>query len=320
MAAVGQASQQGAAWKGIGNLLVVYLVWGSAYFAVKIAVTGPPAISPLQLQTWRMWAASALLIAIGLFRTGRPPALSLRQLAICAASGILMWVGGNGLATLASRHAASGFIVMAMGMIPIWTTLLSSIVNRSRPSRYLVAGLAIGIIGLGLIVGPPMLSAGSPSVESGYAAWLALVLCAAGLTWSIGSLIQKPVLAATSPIWAAGLQTLAAAIVLTTISAANGVTIAPPPGISPMQILAFLYLVLFGSVASLLAYIAVMKRYPPAIASTFAYVNPLVGVALGWALLDERPALMSLIGIALILAGVTAIIAERRPAAGPDSH
>ncbi|AYD04426.1 EamA family transporter [Neorhizobium sp. NCHU2750] len=301
-----------ASWSGIGNLLVVYLVWGSTYFAVKIAVTGPPAIAPLQLQTWRMWAASAVLIALGFIRTRRLPALSARQLAICAISGVLMWVMGNGLATLASRHAASGFIVMAMGMIPIWTTLIAGLADRTRPSRGVVAGLAIGLIGLSLIVGPPIVFAGSSSVESGYAVWLALVLCAAGLTWAIGSLIQKPLLAAMSPFWAGGLQTLAAAIVLTGVCWTSGTAIIPPADLAPFQLTAFFYLVIFGSAISLLAYITVMKIYPPAVASTFAYVNPLVGVALGWGLLGEKPGLFSLFGIALILVGVSVIMAASK--------
>lgn len=308
MSAIEGAKSRSGSWAGIGNLLIVYLVWGSTYFAVKIAVTGPPAIAPLQLQTWRMWAASALLIAIGLFRTRRFPALSTRQVLICAASGILMWVLGNGLATLASRHAASGFIVMAMGMIPIWTTLISGMIDRTRPSRIVVAGLAIGLCGLFLIVGPPIFLAGSSSVETGYAIWLALVLCAAGLTWSIGSLIQKPLFTAISPVWAAGLQTLSAAIALTVLCWTSGTAFLPPADLAPAQITAFLYLVIFGSVASLLAYIAVMKIYPPAVASTFAYVNPLVGVALGWAFLGEKPEPISLIGIALVLTGVSVIV------------
>jgi drug/metabolite transporter (DMT)-like permease len=301
-----------ASWSGIGNLLIVYIVWGSAYFAVKITVTGPPTIAPLQLQTWRMWAASVLLISIGLFRTRRFPTLSAKQIAICAASGILMWVTGNGLATLASRHAASGFIVMAMGMIPIWTTLISSAIDRTPPSRNVVVGLVIGLFGLFLIVGPPVFLAGSASVETGYAVWLAFVLCAAGLTWSIGCLIQKPLFAATSPVWAAGLQTLSAAIVLTVVSWTSETSLLPPIDMAPVQLTAFLYLVIFGSVASLLAYIAVMKIYPPTVASTFAYVNPLIGVVLGWAVLGEQPALISLIGIAVILVGVSVIMVHTR--------
>lgn len=312
MAAIDRERPHGASWSGIGNLLIIYIVWGSTYFAVKIAVAGPPEIAPLQLQTWRMWAASTLLIAIGLFRTRRFPALSAKQIFISAASGILMWVMGNGLATLASRHAASGFIVMAMGMIPIWTTLLSSVIDRTCPSLSIVAGLAIGLSGLFLIVGPPIFLAGSSSVESGYAVWLAFVLCAAGLTWSLGSLIQKPLFTAISPVWAAGLQTLAAAIVLTGICSANGITLMPPVDLARSQIAAFLYLVICGSAISLLAYIAVMRIYPPAVASTFAYVNPLVGVLLGWAVLGEKPALISLVGIAVILTGVAAIMITPR--------
>lgn len=312
MAAIDREQPRGASWSGIGNLLIVYLVWGSTYFAVKVAVTGPAAIAPLQLQTWRIWAASALLIALAMFRTKRFPALSVRELVICAVSGILMWVGGNGLATLASRHAASGFVVMAMGVIPIWTTLISSIIERTRPSHGTVAGLALGLLGLALVVGPPVVLANDASVETGYSLWLAFVLCAAGLTWSLGSLIQKPLFKTISPVWAAGLQTLAAAIVLTGICSANGITLAPPVDLSLSQIAAFLYLVICGSVISLLAYIAVIRLYPPAIASTFAYVNPLVGVLLGWIVLGEEPALISLVGISVILAGVAVIMMTPR--------
>ena len=109
-------STERPAWHRYVHLLVVYLVWGSTYFAVKIALHGETALTPLAMQTWRNWFAGLLLVALAFATSRRLPRLGWREGMLCAVSGILMWVLGNGLSTLASRHAASTFIVMAMGM------------------------------------------------------------------------------------------------------------------------------------------------------------------------------------------------------------
>jgi drug/metabolite transporter (DMT)-like permease len=293
------------------HLIVVYLVWGSAYFAVKMVVHGQASVSPLQLQTWRMWSASALLTVGSVLWMRRFPRISRGSLALCATTGILMWVLGNGLATLASRHAASAFIVMAMGMIPLWTILLASIREARIPSRRILTGIASGFAGLLAIFGPPALAGDTSLVESGYGVWVGLVLLAAGSTWALGTILQKPMLAAVSPPLAAGLQMLFAAIALTILSLVTEETLAVPADPSTQQIGAFLYLVIFASAICLMSYLNVLKSFSPAVASTFAYVNPIVGVGLGWWIVDEAVTTWSLTGMALVFMGVFIVLFEQ---------
>ena len=107
-------------------------------------------------------------------------------------------------------------------------------------------------------------------------------LSCAGLTWSLGSVLQQPLLGRLAPTTAAGIQMLSAALILTTVGEVQAVPLLPQFGLTTHQIAAFLFLVVFGSAICLVSYIKVIKSFNPAIASTFAYVNPLVGVALGW--------------------------------------
>lgn len=295
-------------WHRYGHLAVVYVVWGSTYLAVKICVSGQGGLSPIQLQTWRMWFAGLLLLAISA-ASGGLAKVGIRDLLLCGMTGVLMWVLGNGLATLASRHVASSFIVMTMGIIPVWTTLIGSLINRSVPSGKTIAGVAIGIIGLALVIVPPALSTETSAIEAGYAGWAVALLCAGGLTWALGSVFQRPLMARLAPTSAAGLQMLSAAVVLTTIAATRGDALVPSVFPSLRQTTAFAFLVIFGSAICLISYIKVIRTFSPPVASTFAYVNPLVGVALGWALLGEVPAMSGFVGIGIILAGVILVVA-----------
>lgn len=303
------------AWQRYAHLAVVYVVWGAAYFAVKIVVGGDSPVAPLQLQVWRIGLSGILLIALAFATTRRLPTLRLRDLMLCAISGILMWVFGNGLAVRASLHATSAFIVMAMGMIPLWTILLVSLVRRQLPARRVVFGLGIGLVGLLLIFGPPVLAGDTTAVEPGYGLWTALVLTGAGLTWSLGTVIQQPVLTSLPPIWAAGFQMLTAGVVLAGITAGTGTPFLPHEAPGLTRIAAFLFLLLFGSVLCLISYLEVLKRFTPAVGSTFAYVNPVIGIALGWIFLNEAPTSIALAGMALILAGVYLVLTRARAAA-----
>ncbi|PZU94315.1 MAG: permease [Chelatococcus sp.] len=289
-----------------GHLLVIYIVWGAAYLAVKLCLTGPATITTLQLQSSRMWLAAALLAGLMLLRLGPPPRLSHRDLFFCAASGIMMWVAGNGLATVASRHAASSFIVMALGAIPLWSSLLDLFMSGARPSRQLMAGLLVGLAGLVLVVVPPLLTSDAGMLDPGYAPVTVLMLAGAGLTWSFGTLLQRPLSGRAEPGWIAVYQLVAAATVLTPPMLIEHAPL--PHGASLVQLGAFAFLVVFGSVIGMTSFIKVTRSFGPAIASTFAYVNPVVGILLGWLVRDEAPAALSLVGMAIVLAGIAVVL------------
>ncbi|MCR5942602.1 permease [Ochrobactrum sp. XJ1] len=294
------------------HLLIVYVVWGSTYFAVKLAIGNGSLVTPLQLQTWRMWSAGALLLAVAFVKMRTFPRIQARHIHLCVVSGIAMWVFGNGLATLASTTAASVFIVMAMGMIPIWTTLFTALTDKKMPSTRVLTGLLMGISGLILVFGSPIYDRQASADVTAHNWWNVLILTGAATTWSLGTLAQRPLLSVISPLWAAPFQMLIAALILTGLCAWEGQSLVPPADVDADQILAFLYLVVYGSAVCLISYMQVLVSFSPTIASTFAYVNPIVGIALGWAFLHETPTLLALGGAAIILFGVFLIL-RREP-------
>ncbi|MDR6953456.1 drug/metabolite transporter (DMT)-like permease [Ancylobacter sp. 3268] len=292
------------------HLLTIYIVWGGAYLAVKICISGPAAITVPQLQSTRMWGAALLIGAVALARTRRVPHLTRRDIALCTATGLLMWVGGNGLATLASRHATSSFIVMAMGAIPLWSCLLELVIARTLPARRVVLGLVLGLAGLFLVVAPTLIGTGAAIIEPGYAGLTVVLLIGAGMSWSLGTIVQRPLMKRMRPEWAATLQLLTAALVLSVVAAGEHAPLPDMP--STRQWLAFGFLIVFASVIGLTSYIRVIGAFSPVIASTFAYVNPIIGVLLGWILLGEEIAPVSLLGLGIVLASIAIVLSGRR--------
>ncbi|MCB4767570.1 EamA family transporter [Ancylobacter sp. Lp-2] len=304
------ADRPGIPLSAYGHLIAIYLVWGGSYLAVKICISGPAAITVPQLQSTRMWGATLLIGLVALARTKRVPRLTWRDIALCTVSGVLMWVGGNGLATLASRHAASSFIVMSMGAIPLWSCLLELVVARTLPARRTLLGLALGLGGLFLVVSPTLIGTRAAIIEPGYAGLTVLLLVGAGLSWSLGTIVQRPLMQRMRPEWAATAQFLAASLVLSTIAAGEHAPLPDMPSLH--QWLAFGFLIVFASVIGLTSYIRVIGAFSPVIATTFAYVNPIVGVLLGWLMLGEEIAPVSLAGLAVVLASIAIVLSGRR--------
>ncbi|PZQ85745.1 MAG: permease [Ancylobacter novellus] len=293
-----------------GHLLAIYIVWSGSYLAVKVTLAGgPAAITVLQLQSARLWLASGLLGLVTLLRHGLPPRPSRRDIGFCVASGLVMWMGGNGLATLASRHATSSFIVMAMGAIPLWACLLDIVVERVVPSRRMILGLLLGLFGLFLVVSPTLLGGHTVIIEPGYAEFTVLLVVGAGLSWSLGTIIQRPLMRRLRPEWAATFQMLSAAVVLSALAVGEGAPIPSAPNLS--QWLAFGFLTVFASVIGLTSYIKVIGTFSPIIASTFAYVNPVIGVLLGWIILGEQLEPVSLAGLGVVLASIAIVLSGR---------
>lgn len=293
-----------------GHLLVIYIVWGCTYLAVKICLTGDAALTVPQLQTARVWVSGALLAGLAWWRAGPLMRPSSRDLMLCFVSGALMWVVGNSVSAVAARHAASGFIIMALGAIPLWSSLLELIIARTLPGRRVILGLLLGAAGLFLVVAPALFDPTTPIIEPGYAGMTILLLMIAGISWSLGTIIQRPLNRTMRPEWAATLQMGAAALVLTPMMLAEGAPLPGVPGVD--QLFGFGFLVVFASVIGLTSYIQVLRNFSPVVASTFAYVNPVVGVLLGWLLLGEVPEPLSIAGLAVVLASIAIVISRPR--------
>ncbi|HSI41049.1 MAG TPA: EamA family transporter [Xanthobacteraceae bacterium] len=305
----GGAAGAAPGWRAYGHLGVVYLVWGSVYLTVKIAITQPGGFAVFQLQATRLLLGGALLGAFAAFTSGFR-ITNGRDVAVCAAGGILLWVGGNSLAAIALQDLPSGLVAMAIGTVPLWTVAAQALIERRRPSYGRMAALGVGFIGLGFIIVPLLGAAGgrhlgAPSVTS------VVALLLAPLLWVGGTLVQRGLRGEMDSVVAASFQLLfggLGALAVMLLQGDHGVASEP---LRPVAILAMLYLAVVASAVSFRSYLIAVRSLPAHIVSTFAYVNPVVGLALGWLVLGEEPALSALLGMAIILASVGLLLTRR---------
>jgi drug/metabolite transporter (DMT)-like permease len=226
-----------------------------------------------------------------------------------AVSGLFLWVGGNGLVNLAEQRAASGLAALLVSSTPIWTALIESVLDRRPPTIMLVVALAIGLGGVGL------LSASSFSTDGTDATTVAALL-GASLTWAIGSVLQHRRPVTVEPLVSAGYQLLFGGIGL---AAARILAREPIPSPSSDAWLAWLYLVVFGSLIAFTSFVQVLRLLPTSLAMTYAYVNPAIAVLLGVLILQEPFTISTAAGMLLILLGVAGVFqARRHPTTAPD--
>lgn len=292
-----------------GHLLAIYLIWGSTYLASKICLSGPHAMSVMQLQITREMVGAVILGGLTLLRYGWPAGVRGLDIGLCMFCGVLLWCGGNTLATACAPYTSSGFIVMAMGVIPLWTALFDSLFGGGAISRRMVLSLLTGLAGLAMVVWPSF-HGGQAGAGQGHPLVLMLVLQLGAMSWAAGTVLQRP-LAARFPggLVAAG-QLATGAVGLSCVALV--LHDVPHFDLAPRQWSALAFLLLFGSVIAPGSYVAVVRTFRPEIASTFAYVNPIVGVCLGSLILGERPALLSLVGMAIILGSVALLLLPPR--------
>lgn len=278
------------------HLAVIYIVWGSGYLAIKIGVDGPGAFSAFQLQAIRLFIGGGVLALIAWWARAFG-GIGRRELLLCVVSAFLFWVGGNGFAIIALRELPSSFVAMAMGTIPLWSAAYHAVRERRLP-RHPVA-VAIGFVGLGLIFWPTL----SPETEEMHASLLAVAaLILAPVTWTLATAIQPGLQRKADATAISAIQLLMGAVMATIIMLIDGAPFPAPP--SHEAILALLYMAFIGSALSFSSYIKATKLFPAAAVAAFAYVNPLVGLLLGWLILDEIPEVISLIGTAVVTVSV----------------
>ncbi|MBP2680696.1 MAG: protein of unknown function transrane, partial [Candidatus Krumholzibacteriota bacterium] len=201
--------------RGLFHLVVVYIVWGSTYLAIRIAVREGSGFPAFTMAGMRVLAASLILFA-WVALSGKRLRVGKRTLGVLAVSGVLLWLGGNGLVSWAERRADSGYSALLIGALPLWVTIMESIVDRRLPTWRLVAALLIGLAGVAVLNGPVILDG---SIQDVYAA---VALVAAAVSWGIGVIYQKrkaPVLDAEV---SSGYQQLAGVFGLFLVALATG--------------------------------------------------------------------------------------------------
>ena len=290
---------------GLVNLLVVYVVWGSTYLAIRLAVRPETGFPPFALGALRLTAASFALLAWGAFKKSRLR-LTRNELITLAAAGLLLWPCANGLLNLAEQRVDSGYAALLVATVPIWTALIDALVDRRWPTWRFVASLAAGFAGVGLLSVPRLLAASPADALS------ILLLLVAPVTWAAGSVLQTRRPVGATPVVSAGYLHLFGALGFLAFSLALR---EPLPTPSPAAWGAWGYLVIAGSIAAFTSFVRALRLLPTGVVMTYAYVNPVIAVVLGAALLAEKIPPTSIGGMVLVLVGVWGVLGSRRATA-----
>ena len=294
---------------GLGHLLVVYIVWSSTYLAIRLAVREGAGFPPFTLGYLRALPAGLILLAWAWLRHQRLR-ISWREAGLLAFSGTLLWLGGNGLVTFAEQRAESGLAALVVAATPIWTAIIDAILDREWPSWQLTAALLVGFSGIGVLTLPQI----SSGMEADVIAMAALI--AATILWAIGSVAQARLPVDLSARVSAGYQMVfgAAGFILVAALMAE-----PAPAPTNEAWLAYAYLVLVGSVLAFTSYVTALRVLPTRIVMTYAYINPVLAVLLGWMVLGEKITIWTMGGSLLVLVGVAGVFRERRLKQAPPA-
>jgi drug/metabolite transporter (DMT)-like permease len=297
-----QSAQRPRPWMVILAFGLVYLFWGSTYLAIDIAVqTIPPAL----MCGVRFSIAGTLMLVVCAL-TGRRIFYSPKQIASAAVVGLLLLMGGNLTLSYAELAVSSGLAALIIAITPLWFLVLDSLLlGDHHISGRGKAGLALGIVGLFVLVWP-QLQAGSMGRRE---FWASLSLVAGSFSWALGSVLSKR--------WQSGMDVFSATAWQVTAAGAGNLIFALIAGDlsrvvwTARGISATLYLVVCGSWIGYTAYIWLLEHVPTSKVSTYAYVNPVVAVFLGWLILHERVDRFILAGSAIVVLSVILVTSAK---------
>jgi len=279
----------------------LYIIWGSTYLAIRYAVMTIP---PFLMGGVRFLIAGSLLYAWTRSRGAAKPTQPEWRAAVV--TGVLLLVGGNGAVLWSEQHVASGLVALIVAIVPLWMVVLDWLrPGGRRPGTAVFVGLGLGLVGLALLIGPDAFaSGGRRRLDVG----AALVPVFGSMLWALGSIFSRYAPRPTSAVMATGMQMLMGGAAFVVVSIVAGeprhFSIA---SLTTASVIGFLYLVTFGSLLGFTAYIYLLGATTPAKASTYAYVNPVVAVFLGWAVAGEPLTPRMLVAAAIILGAVALI-------------
>ena len=284
-------------------LIIVYLVWGSTYLAIRVGVQTVP---PFMLAGVRYLVAGALLYPVAvrmggpeLRRTDRP---GQRQWLAAAILGLLLLTIGNGGLTFGEQSVESGLAALLVATVPLWMLAADRILNGRAITVRATVAIALGVIGVAVLARP------SPA---GTVAGVVIILVGSA-SWGAGSVLSQRLTLPARPLVGSGMQMLVGGGVLLVLSVAAGEwsTFAPSQ-VSGASFAALAYLIGPGSLIALSCYVIALKNLPTSTVSTYAFVNPLVAVALGGWLLGEHLTLSTLVGTVILVVSVVLAIRAR---------
>lgn len=298
-------------WLVIAAFAAIYLIWGSTYLFIGFAVkTIPPHITA----ALRFVVAGFALYAFLRWRGVAAPKWIHWRSAILV--GVLLLALGNGSVSWAETMVPTGLAALIIALVPLWMVLLEWVrPGGSKPHNGVFGGVALGLIGMGLLIGPSAFGLDRPLNPIGVA-----ILVSASLCWSVGSVYSRHAPLPDSPLMLTAMEMIAGSLVLLLMSVGLGEwSQFHLPDVSLLSFGSIIYLTLFGSLLAFSAYVFLLQVSTPAKVSTYAYVNPVVAVFLGWALNGEIITPLTLTASATIIVAVAIITYfQTRPMPRPE--
>ena len=289
----------------IAAFAAVYLIWGSTYLAIRIAIETLPG---LLMSGVRAGIGGLVLYAIARYRgAGRPTAAHWRSATVI---GLFLFLGGNGGVVLAEHWVPSGLAALFVGAEPLWVVLALAVWPGAaeKPEWRTLGALGLGFLGV------TVLALSGQSIDAGAIPLLPLVIIIlAPLAWAIGSLHSRRADTPRDGFQAAGMQMMAGGAALLVAGMLRGEAATfDPAAVSTRSLIAWVYLVVLGSIVAFGAYSYLLRTTRPTLVATYAYVNPIVAVFLGWLIAGEVVTGMTLIASTLIVGSVVLIGLEER--------
>lgn len=292
-------------------LAIVYVVWGSTYLGIRIVVdvAQQPPLFPTGIRF--LIAGSILATAVALRKGWQAFRVPLRTIVGSVLLGFLFLFCGVGMVSVAEQTVTSGLAALLVAAMPLWVVLMRAGIGRERPAGLTWLGTAVGLGGIAVLA--------RPDTEGDVALWGVLLVLFATVCWAFGVFISPRLSLPDDNFVGAVYEMLGGGVVLLVAGAVVGefgefsVSDVPAEGWW-----AFLYLTLIGSVIAFSAFVWLLGHAPPSLVTTYAYVNPIVAVFLGWLILSESVTVPVVVGGSLAVLGVALVVRGERP--GPASE
>jgi drug/metabolite transporter (DMT)-like permease len=288
----------------IAAFAALYLIWGSTYLFIRFAIDTIP---PFLMAGSRYLTAGLLLYFFARMQGAtRPKPITWQSAAII---GGFLLLGGNGGVTLSEKFIDTGLAAVMVATVPIYIALLSWITGSTpRPSPLVLAGLAGGFVGVGILMAPSLHFAPGQSRNPAIGM---LILLVSSFLWSAGSLYSRHAKNADSPFIAAGQQMICGGVLLLMAALVTKEKL-QPHSVTALSIWSWIYLVLIGAIVGFTAYIFLLRHCDPRKVSTYAYVNPIVAVILGALFAGEKLSGRSILAMALIIGSVIVVVTAQQ--------
>ena len=302
--------QHAPSWMVWAALWTVYIVWGSTYLAIRITVETLP---PLVTGGVRFIVAGLVMAAF--LRLKRGPGgfrLTPKELAAAAFIGTALIVGGNGLVMIAEQYVPSGVASLLIATVPLWVILFRKLTGDRVPLGTLI-GVVIGFAGVAILVLP----SGEGATEAPIGGMLMLILAA--FFWAIGTFSSRRVSLPSDPFTSTAAQMATGGVVSLALGLARGEAAGLDIStFSARSMWAVVYLIVVGSLFAFTAYVWLLQHAPVSKVATYAYVNPVIAVFLGWLVLAEELTPTVIVGAAVIVSSVAFIVRKEASTPPPE--